>query len=247
MLGSVTVLPAMLVRLGNGWSRRAACPFLGKRRHRNRGESRVWGAILDRVLRASGGLASSLAGGLLVALAIPALQHAHHQPGRRRPAAEHADHADLRPHPGRLPRRPGAGRGRRQGGRRHRARRSSRAIADARAQALATRPADGAGHIDDQPGQAPWRSSRIPITGDGTDDALGARARHPARGRRPGDDRQRARRRGGRDRLHRRVEGLQRRDEVAPAARVRLRARRSRSCCCWSRSARSSSRSRRSC
>ncbi len=41
-------------------------------RHRNRGESRVWGAILNRVL-ARPILAVGLAGGLLVALAIPAL------------------------------------------------------------------------------------------------------------------------------------------------------------------------------
>ena len=52
----------------------------------------------------------------------PRLQHAHDQPGRRGPAAQPADHADLRPHPGEVPGRAAAGVGRRPGRRRHRAR-----------------------------------------------------------------------------------------------------------------------------
>ncbi len=69
MLGSVTVLPALLAALGDRveWGR---VPFMAKRRHR--GDSRVWGAVLDRVLRRP---ALSLLLGLaaLGALAIPAL------------------------------------------------------------------------------------------------------------------------------------------------------------------------------
>ena len=44
MLGSLTVLPAMLSKLGDGIDR-GRIPFLGKRMQR-RTESRVWGAIL---------------------------------------------------------------------------------------------------------------------------------------------------------------------------------------------------------
>ena len=52
MLGSVTVLPAMLSWLGEkGWTEKGRVPYLGGLRHRNHGESRVWGAILDRVLK----------------------------------------------------------------------------------------------------------------------------------------------------------------------------------------------------
>jgi RND superfamily putative drug exporter len=73
VLGSVTVLPAMLSWLGQkGWTEKGRVPYIGRLRHRNHGESRVWGAILDRVLKRP--LVSALlAGGLMVALAIPAL------------------------------------------------------------------------------------------------------------------------------------------------------------------------------
>ncbi|MFL5843868.1 MAG: MMPL family transporter, partial [Solirubrobacteraceae bacterium] len=70
MLGSVTVLPAMLSKVGDGVDR-GRIPFLGKRMQR-RTESRFWGAILAPVMRHP--LASTLvSGAVLVALAIPAL------------------------------------------------------------------------------------------------------------------------------------------------------------------------------
>jgi uncharacterized membrane protein YdfJ with MMPL/SSD domain len=70
MLGSLTVLPAMLSKLGDGIDR-GRIPFLGKRMQR-RTESRVWGAILRPVMRHP--LISTVAAGaVLVALAIPAL------------------------------------------------------------------------------------------------------------------------------------------------------------------------------
>ena len=47
-------------------------PYVGKLRHRTKGESRVWGAIIDRVLKRPL-LSAVLSAGLLVALAIPAL------------------------------------------------------------------------------------------------------------------------------------------------------------------------------
>jgi uncharacterized membrane protein YdfJ with MMPL/SSD domain len=68
--GSLTVLPAMLSWLGDRVEK-GRIPVLHRLR-RDRGESRVWGAILDRVLRRPG-LAALASAGLLVALALPAL------------------------------------------------------------------------------------------------------------------------------------------------------------------------------
>ena len=70
VLGSLTVLPALLSRLGDKVDR-GRVPFVGRRR--SDGESLFWGAIVDRVLRRPL-LSVLLAGGLLVALAVPALQ-----------------------------------------------------------------------------------------------------------------------------------------------------------------------------
>jgi uncharacterized membrane protein YdfJ with MMPL/SSD domain len=71
MLGSLTVLPALLSKLGDRVDR-LHVPLVGRLR-REKGEGRIWGAIVDRVLRRP--LVSAvLAGGLLVALALPALQ-----------------------------------------------------------------------------------------------------------------------------------------------------------------------------
>src|SRR5829696_1917544 len=75
MVGSLTVLPALLSRLGDRVER-ARIPLLGRRRV---GEGRIWGAIVNRVLRRP--LVSLvIAGGLLVGLAIPALQLRMAQP-----------------------------------------------------------------------------------------------------------------------------------------------------------------------
>jgi uncharacterized membrane protein YdfJ with MMPL/SSD domain len=76
MLGSLTVLPALLSKLGDKVNRGRLSFIHGRRRN---GESRVWGAIIDRVLRRP--LVSALlAGGLLVAIAVPALQLQTAQP-----------------------------------------------------------------------------------------------------------------------------------------------------------------------
>ena len=81
ILGSLTVLPAILSYLGEkGWLEKGRLPFILKRRHRNQGESRMWGAILDRVLKRP--LVSAIAaGGILVALTIPALGMTLKDPG----------------------------------------------------------------------------------------------------------------------------------------------------------------------
>ena len=71
MLGSLTVLPAVLSKLGDRVER-VHVPFV-RRLRRDDGEGRVWGAIVDRVLRRPV-VSVVLAGGLLVALALPALE-----------------------------------------------------------------------------------------------------------------------------------------------------------------------------
>jgi uncharacterized membrane protein YdfJ with MMPL/SSD domain len=81
MLGSMTFLPATLSFLGEkNWLEKGRVPYITKRRHAANGESRVWGAIITRVLKRP--LVSSLlAGGLLVALSIPALGIQFKEPG----------------------------------------------------------------------------------------------------------------------------------------------------------------------
>jgi RND superfamily putative drug exporter len=68
MLGSLTVLPALLSTLGDRIDR-GRIPFLGFRRQAR--ESRVFGAVVDRVMRRPV-LALAAAGGALVLLALPA-------------------------------------------------------------------------------------------------------------------------------------------------------------------------------
>jgi len=78
VLGSLTVLPALLSKLGDRVDR-LAVPHMG-RRHGPSGDGRVWGAIVDRVLHRPV-LSIVLSGGLLVALAAPAFGLRMVQPG----------------------------------------------------------------------------------------------------------------------------------------------------------------------
>jgi uncharacterized membrane protein YdfJ with MMPL/SSD domain len=71
MLGSLTVLPALLSKLGDNVDR-GRVPFLSRLRRKD-GEGRIWGAIIDRVLKRPV-LSAVLSAGFLVALAIPAYQ-----------------------------------------------------------------------------------------------------------------------------------------------------------------------------
>ena len=81
MLGSLTFLPAVLSYLGQkNWLEKGRVPYVAKRRHKNGGESRVWNAVLDRVL-ARPAISTIVAGGLLVALASPALHMQFKEPG----------------------------------------------------------------------------------------------------------------------------------------------------------------------
>ncbi len=78
MIGSLTVLPALLSRLGDRVDR-GRIPLV-RRLRRDDGEGRIWGAIVNGVLRRPL-LSAVLAGGLLVALALPALQLRMVKPG----------------------------------------------------------------------------------------------------------------------------------------------------------------------
>jgi uncharacterized membrane protein YdfJ with MMPL/SSD domain len=71
VFASLTVLPAMLSWLGDRVEK-GRVPVLGRRR-RPAGQSHFWAALTSRVMRRPG-VSVLLAGGLLVALAIPALQ-----------------------------------------------------------------------------------------------------------------------------------------------------------------------------
>jgi uncharacterized membrane protein YdfJ with MMPL/SSD domain len=79
MLGSVTVLPAVLSKLGDKVEK-GRVPYFGRLRHRNHGESRVWGWIIDRAL-ARPVVSVIAAGGILVVLALPALNMKTVNPG----------------------------------------------------------------------------------------------------------------------------------------------------------------------
>jgi len=70
MVGSLTVLPALLSKLGDRVER-LHVPLVGRLR-RDGGEGRIWGAIVESVLRRPL-LSAVLAGGVLLALASPAL------------------------------------------------------------------------------------------------------------------------------------------------------------------------------
>jgi uncharacterized membrane protein YdfJ with MMPL/SSD domain len=89
VLGSLTVLPALLSKLGDRVDR-LHVPLVGRLR-RDDGEGRIWGAIVDRVLRRPL-LSAVVAGGLLLALAAPALQLRIATPG---PAAAFPKSLDI--------------------------------------------------------------------------------------------------------------------------------------------------------
>jgi uncharacterized membrane protein YdfJ with MMPL/SSD domain/pimeloyl-ACP methyl ester carboxylesterase len=68
MVGSLTVLPALLARLGDNVDR-----IRFRRRRPNGGQGRVWGWIVDRVVRRPA-LSAAISAGLLLLLALPAIQ-----------------------------------------------------------------------------------------------------------------------------------------------------------------------------
>ena len=80
MLGSLTVLPAVLSKLGDRVEK-GRVPFVHRLR-RHKGESRMWGAVLDRVLRRPV-VATVAAAAVLVALAVPRSACTRRRPASR--------------------------------------------------------------------------------------------------------------------------------------------------------------------
>jgi RND superfamily putative drug exporter len=68
LIGSLSILPALLAKLGHRVDR-GRIPLLARR---SSSESRLWGAVLDRVMRRPA-VAAALSAGTLLALAAPAL------------------------------------------------------------------------------------------------------------------------------------------------------------------------------
>ena len=235
MIGSLTVLPAVLSKLGDRVEK-GRIPLLSRLR-RPAGEGRIWREVLTPVLRRPA-LSAALAVALLATLAIPTLQiHTAHV------GPEHA-----------APQR------------RQRSRRSNRVQAAFPGQALpaviavktntttpafktAVAAAAGAGsraatRATERSASTPTRAHTvaritIPLPGNGTDASLDAGAAETLRGQLlPATI-------GTLPNVTYAVTGntagslrLERDDEELAAARLRLRARRSRSSCCWRRSAR---------
>ena len=217
MLGSLTVLPALLSKLGDSVDR-VRVPFVHRLR-RNDGEGRIWGAIIDRVLRRPV-LSVALAGGLLIALAVPALQlhtaeasidsypqkflTSYNRVKAAFPGTEIAANVVIKAPNVEAPQVRGRDRpaqAARVGHRRHeRADRRGRQPRENRRE-----------HLD------PGRGQRNGLH-------LECGARGAARRDRPDHARHPRRRRGRRYRRYRPVEGLQRPDEDRRSARVRVRA-----------------------
>ncbi|HLJ03298.1 MAG TPA: MMPL family transporter [Solirubrobacteraceae bacterium] len=77
VIGSVTVLPAVISALGDKVEKGRA-PIIARRRER--GNSRVWGYVIDHVLRVPA-ISLVLSAGILIALAMPALRMHTVDPG----------------------------------------------------------------------------------------------------------------------------------------------------------------------
>ena len=204
MLGSLTVLPALLGRLGDKVEK-GRIPFLGRLRSKN-GESRFWGAVLDRVLRRPV-ISAVAAGAVLIALTDPGVlaEHDHDRSRRHLDPRDRADEAARRCLPGRQ--RPG--RRRDQGGRRPRPRRSGR---DRRPEAAGARerPDEGPDRRRGQPRQH-RRNGRHHARRLRHRRQVAGRARHAPRGRASEHARPGRRRRVRRRRHDRPGQGLGRR------------------------------------
>ena len=112
MLGSLTVLPALLSKLGDRVDK-GRLPFL-HRLQRENGEGRVWGWILDRVL-ARPGLSAVIAGGAARRDRAPGARHEDGSGHAGGAPAEPQGGPDLQPHPEDVPERTAHGDGRPEG------------------------------------------------------------------------------------------------------------------------------------
>ena len=220
MIGSLTVLPALLSRLGDRVDR-GRVPLV-RRLRRDDGEGRIWGAIVDGVLRRPL-LSAVLAGGLLVALALPALQLRMVKPGpdtfpQSLPAVQTYERMQQAFPGSALP------------GQRGRQERGREVAGDA-----GRDPAASAAGAGDRP-HARADHGRRQRRRDGREHRRADRrqghrlrlervARAAAQRDRAGDGRRRPRRRGRRHRRDRPVEGQHGRDDGEPPDRRRVRAR----------------------
>ena len=91
MLGSLTVLPALLSRLGDGVDR-LQVPLVGRLR-RDDGEGRIWGAVIDRVLKRPV-LSAALSAGFLVAAGASRAPVPDRRPGHGQLPAVDGDRED---------------------------------------------------------------------------------------------------------------------------------------------------------
>ena len=103
VLGSMTVLPATLSKLGDRVEK-GRVPVIAAHRHRSH-ENRAWSFVLDRTLRRPV-LSLALGDRTAAPAGQPRIAPPDGQHGRAGPAPQPPDHEDLRPHPGGLPRRP---------------------------------------------------------------------------------------------------------------------------------------------
>ena len=159
------------------------------------------------------------------------LQHPYGEPGHRHAAAEPECGQDLQQGPEGLSRWTDP-RGRR-GKRRERDLAPGRRRHQRASQAGRGKPVVQAADHDDRQLRSHGRGDRHPPGRGWQRLALERRAGPAAQRSGSSHDRAGRERHGGRGWLHRQLAGLQRHDEVAPAARLRLRPDRRPSCCCW--------------
>ncbi len=221
VIGSLTVLPAVLSSLGDNVER-LRVPFVHRLR-RDGEEGRVWGAIVDRVLRRPGALGRAL-GRAAAAHRGACADPPHRRAGDRHLPAGARRAEDVQPTPAGVPGHRDPGERRRRGGRTSRRPRSRSAIGELERRAVAT-------GLMQQPILVDVNSDRtvanvaIPIAGKGNDGPSNAALAALRRDIVPETIGVGPRRRGRRRRVRRGVEGLQRLHEVGRLVRVRLRAR----------------------
>ena len=217
VVGSLTVLPALLAWLGDRVEK-GGVPII-KDQPWNATESSIWSRILTPALRHPA-ISATAAAGVLIVLAIPTLHIHTATPGTETAAAEPERGQDLQQDPGGLPR---WAHPRRRGGERRRRDLARGQRRDRRSAQAGRREPE----LFKQPVTTDISPDRtveevdIPLAGDGSDSQSNDGAGRAPRQSDSRDDRTGARRHGGRRWLHRRLEGLQRHAEVARAAGLR--------------------------
>ena len=222
MIGSLTVVPAMLAWLGDRVDK-GRIPFLQPPAPRRRREPRRGARPRPRPA-APGRLGRASAAACWSRSRIPAFSMHTAQHGHRRPAAQARGHAGLRPHAGRLPRRRRSRRSSPSRRRRDVARRSPPRSSDLEAKAVATGTMNAPVDVDVSPDKH-VALVNVPIAG-----RRHRRRVEPALSRRCAAGSSPARSAARRAStaptstgMAAAVQGLQRPDEGARAARVRVR------------------------